>query len=163
MTDQLVLNNSKPSLLHRIQRVGSIVEGVLWTLFFFGVFFKFGNIPSGPEIMIIAASILMMLYLVAPFLLFGSKGIKRHLGCYVVGPALCFAVAALLFTIEKWQGSAEMCLVAFFPCLAGLVGVLILMVLNFKWNPDDKFYILLFVRLLPATLLCVWPVIGMFH
>lgn len=163
MTDQFILNNTKPSLLHRIQRVGAIIEGVLWALFFFGAIFKLGNIGMGPEIMIISASSIMILYLVVPFLVLGSKGIKRHLGCYVVGPALSFAVAALLFSIEKWQGSAEMCLVAFFPCLLGLVGVTILMVLNFKWNPDDKFYILLFIRLLPATFLTAWPLLQMFH
>lgn len=161
MTNEAVLeqplkqSQKSASWLTRSQKAFAWIEIALWAVFALAWILQKAHVVCAEEVVIIVLTIIAMLYLLVPFLVFGSRGWKRHLGSYCVGMALYAAVLSFLFVIERWPLAKEMGIVSFLPCLIGAVITFIFMCVNFRWNPGDRFYIFVLLRLLICTMIAI--------
>lgn len=131
------------------------IEIALWAVFVIARILQKERLAYAEEAVILVLTTIAMLYSLVPLLVFGSRGWKRHIGSYCVGIALYAAVLSYLFVIERWPLAKEMGIVSFLPCLAGTVIAFIFMCLNFRWNPGDRFYIFVLLRLLICTMIAI--------
>jgi len=161
MTNEAVLeqplkqSQKSASWLTRFQKAFAGIEIALWGVFALARILQKAHVACAEEVVIIALSIIAMLYLLVPFLVFGSRGWKRHIGSYYVGIALYAAVSSYLFVIERWPLAKEMGIVSFPLCFIGTLITFIFMCLNFRWNPGDRFYIFVLLRLLICTMIAL--------
>jgi len=128
---------SRPSLLSKFQRAFAIIEILLWGIALVGMLLKYESWEGGSELLILSISTLIMLYLVAPILVFGSNGWRRHLGSHATGIALALAISAFLFKFLRWQGAIELAILAVMPCSIAIFITFIFGIINHKKRPAD--------------------------
>jgi len=140
-----------PQRLPIARRVAIGFEIALWLLTLVGLFLKLESWEGGSEILILTFSILMCCYLALPVLIFGSKGVRQHLGAHAVGIALSLGLMGWLFRIEAWEGGHEMSIISF-PLVALLLLTCIVLWVTRKEQPEkSRFYRNAVFRLLPLT------------
>jgi hypothetical protein len=99
---------------------------------------------------------LMLLYLLVPTLIFGSRGWAQHVGSHVVGFLLLFALELQVAGLHGISGWVEAACWLFAPILVVAGVVLYLLVQRpARWY-EGHFYQHVVVRLLAALLLNAW-------
>ncbi|HRI58697.1 MAG TPA: hypothetical protein PK228_03210 [Saprospiraceae bacterium] len=147
---------------NRAQKIFLTIEVLFWAIAGFALLLKAASLFGGDEFLIIAMTMLMLLYLFFPIFLFGSKGWLRGIGSHLVGFSLTISAMAWLFKIERWQNATEMGVTSGLFSVVAIVGVVIVVLLKRSRWTDDSFYKHVFFRLLVAVLFTSAPFFNMF-
>ena len=113
MSDQIdVLDTPEigdPDNFTKAHKIALYSEMGLWAL---AVVFHLIRFHEG---LIIAVSVLLLAYILIPFLVFDSRGWMRHIFAYASGWTIMLPATALLFSWERWEGAVEMNIMSFMP------------------------------------------------
>ena len=130
------------------QTIAMIIEIVLGVFLGIGVLFKLQSFPYASEFLILSMTSLAGLYMAIPIPLFRSSKIWEHILAYISGFALAIALIGALFKIESWPYASEMLIVALFTLVPLLIGLALLIVVNFNDTEKRAFYLRIGLRCL---------------
>ena len=130
------------------QKIAMIIEIGLCIFLGIGIFFKLESFPYASEFLILSMTSLAGLYMVFPIPLFRSSKIWEHILAHLSGFALAIALIGALFRIESWPYASEMQIMAFFLLIPLLIGLSLLIAINFNDNEKRAFYLRIGLRCL---------------